>query len=448
MKSAAVTIAAVATPSGKGGIAVVRVSGPAALAVARNVCDHDGLRGEVVSHYALVGLIRHPEGGEAVDQAVVLPMIAPGSYTGEDVVEISCHGGEQTARLVLDACLSAGAAMAGPGEFTRRAFLNGRLSLDQAEAVADLIHADDALSARAALAQLRGGLRRELAAVETPLLELHAQLEGSLEFGDEDDVGPDSASMMEVFASSLESVDTLLADARGGRLIRDGVQVVLMGPPNAGKSSLFNALLGEQRALVDHEAGTTRDVVSSRLSIEGVTFVLHDTAGLRDDGDRVESAGVALTRREAARADLVLQIQPLDGAPTVFEDCCAAVLRVGSRADLASDMTLYDGLDVATSARTGEGLDELRRLMTAAVDAGRMNEVARAGRALSQRHRERLEAARSDLVLLREQAGAHTAVEVLASLLSGVLAQLGEVTGRVYSERLLGEVFSRFCVGK
>jgi len=442
------TIVAVSTPAGRGGLAVVRLSGPRALEVTRRVFDHEGLCGDVVSHFALVGLVRHPDGRTAVDQAVALPMIAPRSYTGEDVVELSCHGGDQPARLVVEACLAAGAVAAAPGEFTRRAFLNGRMSLDQAEAVADLIHAEDALSARAALAQLRGGLRRELAAVEEPLLGLLADLEGSLEFVEDDDVGPAPGFVAESLAVAVAAVEALLADSHRGRRVREGVQVVLAGAPNAGKSSLFNALLGERRALVDPEAGTTRDVVSSRLVIDDVSFVLHDTAGLRDDGGRVESAGVELARREAAQADLVLWLCPLDGPDVAVEASEATVLKVGSRADLVGDAARGGDLDVVTSARTGEGVDDLRRLMVEAVDAGRMKDVARAGLALSQRHVDRLETAREGLADLRDQAFSGAPDEVLATLLSGVLSQLGEVTGRLYTERLLGEVFSRFCVGK
>ncbi len=424
---------------------MVRLSGADALDVARAVCDHPRLRGEVESHRAFLAVVRSPVDGAELDEALVLPMNGPDTYTGEDVVEFSCHGGDVTARLVVDACLAAGARAAGPGEFTRRAFLNGRLSLDQAEAVADLIHADDALSARAALGRLRGGLRRAIDDLEGPLLELLTSLEGGLEFHEDEDVGPAADEVSRVLAAGRDRIAALLADADAGRLVRDGVHVVFSGPPNAGKSSLFNALLGESRALVDAEPGTTRDIVSERLVIDGVTFVLHDTAGLRDDAGRVESAGVGKAREAAGTADIVLAVSPLDGeaAPEFVADG-VTVIPVGSRCDLVEGVG--DGL--CTSSVTGEGLDALKQALIDAVDADRLKNVARTGRALGDRHRERLEEALDDLADLTDRQATGAPDEVVATLLAAALSRLGETTGRVYSERLLDHVFSAFCVGK
>ncbi|HPF36635.1 MAG TPA: tRNA uridine-5-carboxymethylaminomethyl(34) synthesis GTPase MnmE [Candidatus Krumholzibacteria bacterium] len=443
------TIAALATPPGAAGLAVVRVSGPAALRVAAAVCDADASRlAPASSHRAVLTVVRAPDGRDALDQVLLLPMHAPHSYTGEDVVEFFCHGGSVPAALVLEACLAAGARQAGPGEFTRRAFLHGRLSLDQAEAVADLIHAEDRLAARAALARLRGGLRAEVAAVEAPLLELLAALEGSLEFSEHEDVDVPRSRVVSVLDGALRALDALLADAEAGRRVRDGVRTVLAGPVNAGKSTLFNTLLGRERALVDADAGTTRDVVSARVELDGVTFHLQDTAGLRDAAGRVEAAGIARTHEALAAADLVLWLRPLDD-PAVPEPprTEATVLAVAARADLAPRSVTPAGA-LRVSARTGEGIEELKAAMVAAVQAERMHEVARTGRALARRHRERLELARSALAEVRTVVADGAPDEVTASLLAPALQGLGEVTGRVYSERLLGEVFSKFCVGK
>lgn len=444
------TIAAVATPAGIAGLAAVRLSGPDALAIARRITTlAPSSLAPAESHRARVTTVRRPDAATPVDQVLALPMHAPRSYTGEHVVEFFCHGGAQPAALVLDACLAAGAEPAGPGEFTRRAFLNGRLSLDQAEAVADLIHAEDGLAARAALGRLRGGLRREVETIEAPLLGLLSRLEGSLEFSEHESVDvPRSESVSELNAA-VARLDALLAEAEAGRRVREGVVAVIAGPPNAGKSTLFNALVGEERVLVDAEPGTTRDVVEASLVLDGVTIRLHDTAGLRDQAGRVETAGVARARETAAAADLVLWLGPIDGAPA---PCPAlpettTVLEVAARADLAPERPTPPGR-LRISARTGEGLPELRRAIGAAVGATRMQEVAASGRTLARRHRMRLAAARERLEEVLAAAREDAPDEVVASLTALALEDLGEVTGRVFSERLLGEVFSRFCVGK
>lgn len=454
------TIVAVATAAGEGGLAIVRLSGPGALAVARRLAGERALpRRDVPSHLARAATLRAPADGEALDRGLVLPMLAPRSYTGEDVVELHCHGGALCARRVVRACLDAGARPAGPGEFTRRAFLNGRLSLDQAEAVADLIHAEDELAGRAALRQLSGGLRREVGAIEGPLLELLARLEGGLEFEGEDAVAAavPRDRLLAVLDAGLAALVALLADADAARRVREGVHVVLLGAPNAGKSSLFNALLAQERALVDAEPGTTRDVVAARLRHGGAVFVLHDTAGLRPDGGRVEALGMARAREAAASADVVLLLSDLADladprAGDVPADAGATVLRVATKADLADAARRAAAREaglVVTSARDGSGLDELRAALLAAADGGRLREVADLGRVFNERHRYRLAAAREELAALRDEVALRGApAEVAAGLLAGTLAELGEVTGRVFSEHLLGEVFARFCVGK
>jgi len=451
------TIVAVATPPGEGGVAIVRLSGPDALAVARRLAGERALpAGDVRSHLARAATLRAPADGEELDRGLVLPMLAPRSYTGEDVVELHCHGGSLCVRRVVRACLDAGARPAGPGEFTRRAFLNGRLSLDQAEAVADLIHAEDELAGRAALRRLGGGLRHEVESIERPLRELLAHLEGGLEFAGEDAAAAavPRDRLLAVLDAALAALAALLADADAARRVREGVHVVLLGAPNAGKSSLFNALLAQPRALVDAEPGTTRDVVAARLRLGGAVFVLHDTAGLRPDGGRVEALGMARAREAAATADVVLLLSDL-AAPQERDAPVAAgvtVLRVATKADLADAARRAAACEagfVVTSARDGTGLDDLRAALLAAVDGERLREVADLGRVFNERHRRRLASAQLELAALREEVALRDApAEVAAGLLAGILAELGEVTGRVFSEHLLGEVFARFCVGK
>ncbi|MBE0567133.1 MAG: 50S ribosome-binding GTPase, partial [Krumholzibacteria bacterium] len=380
-----------------------------------------------------------------LDEVLLVSMRAPATYTREDVVEVHCHGGVAAQRAVLRLFCRLGARPAEPGEFTRRAFLHGKLSLDQAEAVADLIAAEGEQVARGALNQLRGGLARELAAVEAPLLDLLARLEGSFEFLDEEGMGPAPAAVAAELATAVLGIDRLLAMAPAGRLLRDGVEVVLSGPVNAGKSALFNALLGQERAIVDDEAGTTRDVVSARVVRGGTVYVLHDTAGLRDDPGRVESKGIARTRRQVAEADIVLAVD--DGAAAAPPPGRAAVIAVRSKCDLGGPTA--EGT-LATSAVTGEGVEALWAAIDAAVGRLRLGDAVALGVVLNERHAARLSECRGDLADLAALAGQDPPAgdEVLGSMLASILARLGEVSGRVFSEQLLNTVFKKFCVGK
>lgn len=448
------TIVALATPEGRGGLAVVRVSGPEAVAVARRLVPAGILADPVTSHVARLATLRRPGTADArwaadvLDQALVLPMLAPASYTGEDTVEFFCHGGVMPARMVIDACLVAGARAASAGEFTRRAFLNGRLSLTAAEAVADLIAAEHACGARAALSQLRGGLGRRLRQVEDPLRGLLAELEGSLEFGDGDGVEPDLAAARSMLQVARSAVHDLLDLAPAGRRLRDGVQVVLVGAPNVGKSSLFNALLDSDRAIVDATPGTTRDVVSAELDLGDLRFVLHDTAGLREQAEAIEAKGMARTRALAGQADIVLMLRSATEArqtPVSVEGLPpeVAVLDVVTKADLALGTVAGT---VMTSSVTGAGLDDLRQALLASAHDGGLDEAAAAGIMLNQRHQSRLLAALQGLGDCLEACDG--GAEVLAGMLSAVLQDLGAVSGRVFTEQMLGDVFSRFCVGK
>lgn len=450
------TIVALATPEGTAGLAVVRISGSRAVEVARRLLDDRVWGPEVASHRAVYSILKNTNQSISndygvIDQVLALPLLAPRSYTGEDTVELFCHGGRVVARQVVAACCQAGARPATAGEFTRRAFLNGKMSLDQAEAVADLIHAESQHTARAAVRQLLGGLHRELVDIEEPLLSLLAQIEGSLEFTDEEEVGLNDEETLVALHQSAVGIDRLLELAPAGRLLRDGVQVVLTGPVNVGKSSLFNALLEEERAIVDDEAGTTRDVVSATFEKNGVRYVFHDTAGLRAEAGRVEQKGIDRTRMAAGQADIVLALFTGEDHPetSALADDTAAVIPVLTKADVTARGGDLPAGTVVTSSADGRGLPDLWNALQEAVDGFRLNEAVTLGIVLNERHRHRLQQCRGDLdVLLAEMETGAAGPEVVGTMLSSILSAFGEISGRVFSEQLLASIFSRFCVGK
>ena len=482
------TVVARATPEGEGGLAVVRLSGPDAMAIATRLFRGPGFGGPAlaapVPRRAVYGILHEPVTAQVddleplvvIDEVLALPLPGPRSYTGEDTVEFFCHGGRQVAALVVRACQAAGAVAAPPGEFTRRAFLNGRLTLDQAEAVADLIQAGSEQAARAAITQLRGGLDAELGAIEWPLLDLLARLEGSLEFSDDDDTAAVPPTEVRLsLEEARDGVDALLDLAPAGRLLREGIHVALAGAPNAGKSSLFNRLLGTERALVDAEPGTTRDIVTDSVRRNGRLYVLHDMAGLRDEAGRVEAMGIARARETAAQADLVLLLaEASEGAPPLWLEPAAGgaaappALRVLTKADLLTG-GLAPGLApglvpgpvpglapaqvvgaIATSSLTGAGVDELWEAIDRQVATWRLDEAVSLGVVLNERHRQRLLECRDDLtqLLALYEDGASPGDEVAGTLLAALLAGLGEISGRVFTEQMLDGVFRRFCVGK
>jgi tRNA modification GTPase len=451
------TIVAEATPAGTAGLAAIRISGADAVAVAQRVFKGAGFAADPEPRRAVYGILSWPVGGVSgdgkagspIDQVLALPFRAPHSYTGEDTVEFFCHGGRLVAQAVVAACRAAGAEPAPAGEFTRRAFLNGKLSLDQAEAVADLIHASSEHGARAAVRQLLGGLDAQLAQIEHPLLDLLARIEGSLEFVAEEEVAVAPDDVLRVLDGAVENLAELVLLAPAGRLLRDGIHVVLAGPPNVGKSSLFNALLEDERAIVDSEAGTTRDVITGRRHRGGAVFVLHDTAGLREDPGRVEQMGIARTWRQVAEADIVLHLTEA-GTPAaaLTTDGGAPVVPVYTKQDLVADFIAPGGA-VSVSSRDGAGLTELWCAIDAVVDSYGLTEAVALGVVLNERHLHKLENCRSDLVRLRQEVARNApGDEVVGSLLSSILSGLGEVSGRIFSESLLENVFQRFCVGK
>jgi tRNA modification GTPase len=447
------TIVAIATPPGRGGIGVVRVSGEKAHAVALALMSR--VRA-LEPRRATLGKVRATG---AADHVVTTFFPAPRSYTGEDVVEISAHGSPVVLRGIVSGAIGAGARLAEPGEFTLRAYLNGRMDLMQAEAVADLVDAVTPLQARTAFDQLEGTLTRAVGEIDRALFELIARLEASVDFPEEGYHFGDPESIASEIDAVAQRVALLLAGAKRGRLVREGLQVAIVGPPNAGKSSLFNALVGADRAIVAEAPGTTRDLVSETIDLEGLRVTLVDTAGLRETADAVESEGVARSLGAVSVADLILSVSDRSQAPVpVALAADEKHLRIATKSDLPafsgigygaspSDSALRDA-PVEVSARTGAGLDELRRRIVAALDA----EPTRDRPAITNvRHIALVERAGESLARARHAAlvdGQSLPEEFVLADLQEARARLEEITGKRASDDLLAHIFSRFCIGK
>lgn len=441
------TIVAIATPAGRGGIGVVRISGPDALRIAGTLTPETVLEPRRAT-------FSHVHGTGTRDEAIVTWFPGPRSYTGEDVVELSLHGSPVLLRSVVHAAMQGGARLAEPGEFTLRAYLSGRLDLVQAEAVRDLVDAVTPLQARAAYDQLDGTLTTRIRALDARLFDLTARLEASLDFPDEGYhfVTPeDTACEIDGLLASLED---LLAGARAGRLVREGARVVLIGRPNAGKSTLFNALAGASRAIVTDVPGTTRDLLTERVEISGLVVTLVDTAGLRSfTTDTIESEGMTRARDAAASADLQLLL--LDrSSPLTDEDhrlLAAAAespqLVVAAKADLTPAWNAVDGVPlVEVAAATGSGLEALR---SAIVDALGASEILKDSPALTNvRHVQLLETARAALQRGRDAARSEAPEELIAADLAQARGAFEEITGHRTPDDTLAAIFERFCIGK
>ncbi len=458
------TIAAIATPLGSGGLGILRLSGPEAFSIAGRTFRASSPLDEAPSHSLHHGVVH--DGGIVLDDAVAALFRAPRSYTGEDVVEFSCHGSAPLLRRILDLLIKNGARLAGPGEFTKRAFLNGRMDLAQAEAVAALIAARSDDARRWALDQLRGGLSERLKTFREKLLGLLAHLEASLDFAEEEVPDLTRAALIDRTAALHREVEGLVATAPRGRLFRDGLRAVLVGRPNVGKSSLFNAHLGADRAIVTALPGTTRDTLEETLDVDGLPVVLTDTAGLREGAGLVETEGIARARRALEEADVVLWV--MDAAdPLTKEDIGVAGLLEGKRviSVLNKADTLPPGIDrmplldrarksrppakdaAFVSARTGEGLAELKNLLLPPADAP-ARESADGPTLVNDRHEALLVETAAGLGAAAEAARAGDPDECLALELRRALDALNQVTGQNVSDEVLDAVFSRFCIGK
>ncbi len=431
------TIAAVATPAGRGGIGVVRVSGPGVPQIAAAVIGRlPAPRSATLAQFK-------DTHGDLLDQGIALYFPGPGSYTGEAVLELQGHGGPVVMHSLLTACLEAGARLAEPGEFTRRAFLQGRLDLAQAEAVADLIDAASTQAARSALRSLSGDFSVAIRELGAQMVELRALLEAMLDFPEEElDSLPreDAAARLGRLRAAVE---TVVAKSRVGSLLRSGIHVVLAGRPNVGKSSLLNRLAGEERAIVTPVAGTTRDALREAIQIEGVPLVLVDTAGLRASQDMVERLGVERTQYELARADVVIAVYEAGSGEPALAALPAAAARIDvfNKSDLMANFAAPAG-GVAVSAKTGAGIDALRRRI---LEAAGWSYGAESPFLARERHLRALHSVRTHV----ESAGSELGRwELVAEELRLAQQALNTILGEYSSDDLLGEIFSRFCIGK
>lgn len=441
------TIAAVATAPGRGGIGVVRITGRELLSFAQHICHQlPPPRRATIADFLAAD-------GSSIDRGILLYFPAPHSFTGEDVLELQGHGGPVVMQMLLARCVELGARIAEPGEFTRRAFLNEKIDLAQAEAVADLIDATTAAAARSAMRSLSGEFSREVHTLVQRLIELRMLVEATLDFPEEEvDIFQDTNARQRLCALRVD-LDTLRTRARAGSMLRSGLHVVLVGLPNVGKSSLLNRLAGEERAIVTEVAGTTRDAVRETIQVSGIPLHIIDTAGLRDTDDIVERLGIEHTWREIERADVVLQLVDARTGITPADQAIAARLPtqierivVENKCDLANKCAqrfeVHDRVHILLSARSGEGIDLLHdELLRVAGWYGSEEDVVLA----RERHLAALDIASEKLAVAERQLGR---AELCAEELRLAQDALASITGEFTADDLLGQIFSKFCIGK
>ncbi|MBQ8402293.1 MAG: tRNA uridine-5-carboxymethylaminomethyl(34) synthesis GTPase MnmE [Clostridia bacterium] len=456
------TIAAISTPPGKGGIAVIRVSGDDALSVTGRVfsCASGKAVAELPARFAAFGTIHTPE-GDILDTGICTPFHGPASFTGEDLCEISCHGGTFVTASVLSAVLSAGAEMAEAGEFTKRAFLAGKLSLTEAEAVGRLIDADTEERMKLSSGAVRGLVSGQIRRIREPLFDVMTALYAAIDYPEEDVGDEGEEQIASVVEQALADVRALLATYRTGRAVADGVKTVICGRPNAGKSSLFNRLTGEESAIVTQIAGTTRDILRQTVSFGGVTLRLSDTAGLRETADAVEQMGVERASREILGAELVLGVfDPASGIGEeerdmmrTYPDCPRiAVLNKAdtgaffAAAELEEIRRCHDAV-VPVSCVTGEGLDTLAAEVASLWGSDRLD-VGRDAVIWDVRQNAALSRARMYLTEAAEALSCGDALDAVCTVVESALAALDETDGREINGEIVDAIFARFCVGK
>jgi tRNA modification GTPase len=467
------TIAAIATPLGEGGLAVIRISGEQALAIADKIFQPVGKGSskpsQAASHTIQYGKV--VRGDEVIDEVLLAVLRAPRTFTREDTVEISCHGGILPAKLVLDAILAAGAKLAEPGEFTRRAFLNGRIDLAQAEAVADLIHSRTELALVAANEQLAGKLSQRINRLRDDLMLALAHVEAHIDFPDED-IAPDTkGKLLKRLEDGATFMDELLRTAGEGQILRRGIRAAIVGRPNAGKSSLLNQLLGHDRAIVSPIPGTTRDTIEETANIRGLPVVFIDTAGLREARDEIEQEGIRRSRQSLAQAELILHVldasEPLTEADKNYFSEFAGKKRilVRNKTDLSVKLELPGragsplpaagaqgtarpaDIVVDVSCLSGQGIEQLKDVIKQTVWTGEIKaEMLQV--MINSRHQDALDRAREATLRTIEALRGEATLELVAIDLRIAVAAVGEIVGKTTTEDLLDSVFSSFCIGK
>jgi tRNA modification GTPase len=445
------TIIALATPQGVGAIGVIRLSGSNAIAITQSVWRGKDLTTQP-SHTIHYGHII--DGDKDIDEVMVSLFRAPKSFTTEDVIEISCHGSPFILEQILQLLITKGARMAEPGEFTLRAFLHGRIDLSQAEAVADLIASNSAAAHDIAIKQIRGGFANQIKDLRTQLVNFASLIELELDFSEEDVEFVHRDELVKIIEKIKAVLRPLIESFKLGNVIKNGVNVVIAGRPNAGKSTLLNALLNEERAIVSHIAGTTRDTIEEVLNIDGVLFRFIDTAGLRATEDSIEAMGVQKSMEKIDQADLVVYLYDVN---TTSENEWRAELEkldigqekllvVGNKADLSGTIENKDGADLYISAKEKNGITELKQAFVSKVidkTLASQNTIV-----ANIRHYEALKKANRSLDNVLEGIDAHITTDLIAFELRRALEYLGEISGEVTNDEILGNIFSKFCIGK
>lgn len=455
------TICAIATPIGEGGVAIIRISGENALSIAskifvsKNNYDINNMKTYTMKYGHIIDI----KNQEIVDEVILSYMKAPNSYTGENVVEINCHGGVVSTNSVLNQIIKAGARLAEPGEFTKRAFLNGRIDLSQAEAVMDIITAKTELSMKAAMLQSKGALSREITDLRKYLLNVLALIEYAVDFTEDDEDIVDDNLILQIKDSvdkAIQKIKTLLESADEGKIIREGLNIVIVGKPNVGKSSLLNALLREKRAIVTDVPGTTRDVIEEYINLDGIPVKITDTAGIRDTEDVVEKIGVEKSKEKIEEADLIILM--LDTSRELDDDDRIIIDKIKDK----KHIVLLNKIDLDTrlpqeiiskfnnkidiSAKTGKGIEDLKKEIKNLFFNGEINSESLI--VSNSRHKQALYRALENCDTSVHKINANEYLDLISIYITAAMKALGEITGDELEEDLLNKIFSEFCVGK
>jgi tRNA modification GTPase len=455
------TICAIATPMGEGGVAIIRISGENALSIASNIfISKNNYDVKNMQTYTMkYGNVIDVENKEIIDEVILSYMKAPNSYTGENVVEINCHGGVVSTNSVLNQIIRAGARLAEPGEFTKRAFLNGRIDLSQAEAVMDIITAKTELSMRSAMLQSNGSLSREIAELRKYLLNVLALIEYSVDFTEDDEDIIDDNLVFQIkdgIDKTILRIKNLLSTADEGKIIREGLNIVIVGKPNVGKSSLLNALLKEKRAIVTDVPGTTRDVIEEYINLDGIPIRITDTAGIRDTEDIVEKIGVEKSKEKIEEADLIILM--LDTSRDIDDDDKIIIDKIKDKKYIVLlnkiDLDIKISQDVISafnnkrdiSAKTGKGLNDLKTEIKNLFFNGEINSESLI--ISNTRHKQALYRSLENCDTALSRVNANEYLDLISIYITAAMKSLGEITGDELEEDLLNKIFSEFCVGK